>query len=72
VLEDGRVVLQNEGPYGEEGFVYQAYQPLPAFDRNYPVVGAWMVGDKCRGMGIREDDTPITRNSSRFVPHLFR
>jgi len=31
-----------------------------------------MVGDKCRGMGLREDASPITRNTSRFVPHLFR
>jgi hypothetical protein len=23
-------------------------------------------------MGIREDDGPITRNTSRFVPHIFR
>lgn len=72
VIEDGRVIMRNDGPYGEEGYVYQAYQALPGFDRNYPVIGAWMVGDKCRGVGIREDDTPITRNSSRFVPHLFR
>jgi hypothetical protein len=23
-------------------------------------------------MGLREDDGPITRNTSRFVPHVFR
>ena len=23
-------------------------------------------------IGIREDDSPITRNTSRFIPHVFR
>ena len=38
-----------------------------------PVVwgGAWIVGDEPAGIGIREDETPITRNTSRFVPHYF-
>ena len=59
------------GPYGAEGYVYQGYAPLPDFGGRYPVVGAWVVGDRAAGMGIREDDTPITRNTSRFVPHYF-
>ncbi len=57
------------GPYGAEGHVYQGYAPLPDFGGRYPVIGAWIVGDQAAGMGIREDDTPITRNTSRFVPH---
>ena len=44
---------------------------LPAFDGNYPVIGSWIIGDDAAGIGIREDDTPITRNTSRFVPHYF-
>jgi hypothetical protein len=28
-------------------------------------------GNAAAGMGIRESDTPITGNTSRFVPHLF-
>lgn len=59
------------GDYGAEGYVYQAAWPLPEYDGNYPVLGVWMVGDRAAGLGIREDDTPITRNSSRFVPHYF-
>ncbi len=62
---------QTSGAYGAEGFVYQAAAPLPCHDGNYPVLGVWMVGDAAAGMGIREDDTPITRNTSRFVPHYF-
>jgi glutathionylspermidine synthase len=59
------------GNYGSEGFVYQSVAPLPAFDNRYPVIGSWIVGEEPAGIGIREDDSPITRNSSRFVPHYF-
>jgi glutathionylspermidine synthase len=59
------------GAYGSEGFVYQGIAPLPRFDGRYPVIGSWIVGEEPAGMGIREDDSPITKNSSRFVPHYF-
>jgi glutathionylspermidine synthase len=59
------------GEYGEEGFVWQAYHPLPRFGPNYCVIGSWIVGDEPAGIGIREDATPVTRNTSRFVPHYF-
>jgi glutathionylspermidine synthase len=64
--------LQTDGPYGREGFVYQAWQPLPCVDGNYPVIGSWVIAGKPHGIGIREDSTPITRDTSRFVPHFFR
>jgi len=39
------------------------------------VIGSWVIGHEegnaAAGMGIRESDTPITGNTSRFVPHLF-
>jgi glutathionylspermidine synthase len=66
-----RGVFAQPGTYGAEGYVYQAYAPLPEFDGNYPVVGSWIVGDEPCGMGIREDNTPVTRNTSRFIPHYF-
>lgn len=59
------------GGYGGEGFVYQSVAPLPSFDGRYPVIGSWIVGEEPAGIGIREDDSPITKNSSRFVPHYF-
>ena len=41
----------------------------------YPVIGSWVIGHEegnaAAGMGVRESDTPITGNTSRFVPHLF-
>ncbi|MEN3353143.1 MAG: hypothetical protein V7640_1301, partial [Betaproteobacteria bacterium] len=66
-----RGVYAQPGTYGAEGYIYQAYAPLPEFDGRYPVLGSWVVGDLPAGMGIREDVTPITRNTSRFVPHYF-
>lgn len=57
------------GDYGEEGFVYQEYAPLPEFDGQRPVLGSWIIGQEPAGMGIRESSGPITDNLSRFVPH---
>jgi glutathionylspermidine synthase len=57
------------GDYGEEGFVYQEYAPLPVHDGWQPVIGSWIVGQEPAGMGIRESGGPITDNLSRFVPH---
>ena len=64
--------VQTGGPYGGEGWVHQAWAPPPCVDDRYPVIGSWLVGGRACGIGIREDDTPITRDTSRFVPHLFR
>jgi glutathionylspermidine synthase len=71
VIDAGRALAETDGPYGAEGFVYQTHAPLPAFDGNYPVVGSWVVASQPAGIGIREDSTAITRDSSRFLPHFF-
>lgn len=60
-----------EGPYGDQPRVWQAYAELPAFAGRYPVLGTWVIAGEPAGLGIREDATPITRDTSRFVPHLF-
>jgi glutathionylspermidine synthase len=64
--------LRTGGPYGAEGFVYQAWAPLSWADGRYAVIGSWLIAGVPHGIGIREDDTPITRDTSRFVPHFFR
>jgi glutathionylspermidine synthase len=51
--------------------VWQGYHALPRFGANHTVIGSWVVGGEAAGIGIREDDSPITKNSSRFVPHYF-
>lgn len=55
--------------YGHHPHILQALSPLPDFGGRRPVIGAWIVGDECVGMGIRDDASAITGNLSRFVPH---
>jgi glutathionylspermidine synthase len=59
------------GPYGSQPMLWQRYAELPCFGGRYPVLGSWVIGGAPHGLGIREDSTPITRDSSRFVPHYF-
>jgi len=58
------------GNYGAEGFIYQELFTLPNFSDHYPVIGSWVIGQEPAGMGIREANTLVTDNLSRFVPHL--
>jgi glutathionylspermidine synthase len=67
---DGRTVAA-DGDYGAEGRIYQAYAPIPRFGDDHVTIGSWIIGDVPAGIGLREDSGPITRNSSRFVPHYF-
>jgi glutathionylspermidine synthase len=66
-LPDGRW-QESEGPYSGPA-IRQAMHLLPEFSGNYPLVGSWVVGDTACGIGIREDDSRITRDSARFMPH---
>jgi glutathionylspermidine synthase len=63
--------IETDGPYADQPRVWQAYAELPRFDGRYPVLGSWIVAGKPCGLGIREDSTPVTRDTSRFVPHYF-
>ena len=54
----------------KEGFVYQELCELPCFDGNYALIGSWVIGQEAAGIGIRESNSLITDNGSRFVPHI--
>ena len=69
IIRHGDVVAQAQGPYGAEGYIRQALAPLPNFSGQYPVLGSWLVDGMPCGLSIREDETPITGNASRFLPH---
>ena len=66
----GDVQAQTGGTYGGP-MVYQQYAPLYRSDGKSAVIGSWIVGAQAAGMGVREDDSLITGNVSRFVPHYF-
>ena len=69
VVVNGHSRYKTDGPYGEEGFIYQEYTPLPKFDDHYALIGAWLVNDQAAGISVRQDVSPITANLSRYVPH---
>jgi glutathionylspermidine synthase len=58
-----------DGPYTDAPYILQAFSPLPKFGDSFTLIGSWTVGDQPAGMGIREDSSLITKDSSRFVPH---
>jgi glutathionylspermidine synthase len=70
VVKSGQIVQETGGPYESKACVYQELIPLKAFDDRYPVLGSWVVNGWACGIGIREDETMITGNTSRFIPHL--
>jgi len=69
LVREGQVLVKGKGPYGAEGYVYQALCELPNVDGAYPVIGSWLVDGQPAGMCIREDASPVTTNMSHFVPH---
>jgi glutathionylspermidine synthase len=70
LMQSGTLLQQTGGEYGDEGHIYQQLFPLPDFDGKHPVLGSWIIGQEPAGMGIRESDTLVTDNLSRFIPHL--
>ncbi len=69
LVSAGTTLMEQQGPYGAEGFIRQAFAPLPSFSDQYPVLGSWLVDHTPCGLSIREDENPITGNTSRFLPH---
>ncbi|MFJ8130523.1 glutathionylspermidine synthase family protein [Streptomyces hydrogenans] len=54
----------------DEPCCYQGLAPLPDFDGNRTLLGAWVVEDEAAGLGIRESAGPITDEYARFLPHV--
>ena len=71
IVEGGSVTEASQNrDYDAHPRIVQAYAPLPVMDGFRPVIGAWIVGETCVGMGIREDRGRITQDLSRFKPHF--
>ncbi|MVO83598.1 glutathionylspermidine synthase family protein [Streptomyces sp. p1417] len=62
--------LPPSGPPRREPCCYQELAPLPDFDGNRVVLGAWVVEDEAAGLGIRESSGLVTDEYARFLPHV--
>lgn len=72
LVENEKIISETSGEYGEEGLVYQRLHKLPDVNGFRPVIGSWIIGDQAAGIGIRETNSLVTDNFSRFVPHIIR
>ncbi len=70
IHDNGLLIEKSDGPYGNEGYIYQQYSPLPKFGENFTLVGSWLVNDQAAGISIREDSNRITQDLSRYLPHI--
>lgn len=70
IYRDGQLWQKGDGPYGEEGMILQALAPLPRFGDSHTLIGSWLIDNRSCGMSIREDSGLVTRDMSRFVPHI--
>lgn len=59
-----------DGPYDQGPTILQSWHPPAVFSGHHCLIGSWVVGREAVAMGIREDKTAITRDTSRFVPHF--
>ena len=72
-LHQAGVDIETEGDYGAEGFIFQEAAALNRRNGMHAVIGSWLIGHEessACGIGIRESESPIITNTSRFVPHL--
>ena len=44
-------------------------RPCRTLQENYAAIGSWIAAGKPCGLSVREDFSPITKNTSRFLPH---
>lgn len=71
VVSGGRVVAESGGSYGDGPTIFQEYCGLPRYGDYHTLIGSWVIGEEPAGLGIREDFSEITKNTSMFVPHYF-
>ena len=70
VFKDGKLIQQVDGIYGDIPTISQKFHQLPKFDNDYTLIGSWIIGNESVGLTIREDDSIVTKDTSRFIPHI--
>jgi glutathionylspermidine synthase len=69
VGKDFETIAETDGEYGEEGFIFQELCELPTLENKHPLIGSWVIGGESAGICVREAESLITTNKSRFIPH---
>ena len=80
ILKHGSVIADDGPDIGEDvaahGAVWLETPPCFREEDTRAVLHAWVIGDKCLGMGVRESTDPRlgsgTGPDSAMIPHLFR
>ena len=62
--------IMTKGSFSKGPFMYQQSHPLPNLDSHYPLLISWLIKGQASGIGIREDQTPISTVLGHFVPHF--
>ncbi|WP_163130607.1 glutathionylspermidine synthase family protein [Agarivorans sp. Alg241-V36] len=70
ILRGEEKIANTHGPYGEEGYIYQALHELPRYGDDFTLIGSWLVDDQAAGISIREDSSLVTQDMSRYLPHI--
>lgn len=70
IVQDGKIVEATEGEYQEGPAIVQERAKLFMQNNRHAILGSWVIGDRACGLGIREDSGLITKDMSRFIPHV--
>jgi glutathionylspermidine synthase len=73
IARGGKVLQETPGDYLAGPQVVQALAITAKFadggTTGHAVIGSWVVASQPSGIGIREDEGAVTRDTARFVPH---
>ena len=70
IMQDGKILEEAEGDYESGDRIVQERAKLFVENGRHAILGSWVIGDRACGLGIREDSGLITKDMSRFVPHI--
>ena len=65
----GSAVDCDAGPTARKGSSARRSRRCRTSTTTTPCSGSWIAAGKPCGLSVREDESPITKNTSRFLPH---